>query len=71
MKDQQLKVRELVVYYESLKRELKTKPIYEFRCDERLQTKSEEFTRLACTLYGCGVVYYESLKREMLFIMNR
>ena len=28
-----------VVYYESLKRELKTKPIYEFRCDERLQTK--------------------------------
>ena len=23
-----------VVYYESLKRELKTKPIYEFRCDE-------------------------------------
>ena len=39
-----------VVYYESLKRELKTKPIYEFRCDERLQTKSEEFTRLTCTL---------------------
>jgi hypothetical protein len=41
---------EIVVYYESLKRELKTKPIYEFRCDERLQTKSEEFTRLAFTL---------------------
>ncbi len=39
-----------VVYYESLKEELKTKPIHEFRCDERLQTKSEEFTRLACTL---------------------
>ena len=40
----------IVVYYESLKREVKTKPIYEFRCDERLQTKSEEFTRLTCTL---------------------
>ena len=40
----------LVVYYESLKRELKTKPIYEFRCDERLKTKVEESTRLACTL---------------------
>ena len=39
-----------LVYYESLKRELKTRPIYEFRCDERLQTKVEEFTRLACTL---------------------
>ena len=39
-----------VVYYESLKRELKTKPICEFRCDERLQTKIEEFTRLTYTL---------------------
>ena len=39
-----------VVYYESLNRELKTKPIYEFRCNERLQTKVEEFTRLASTL---------------------
>ncbi len=27
----------LVVYYESLKRELKTKTIYGFRCDERLK----------------------------------
>ena len=26
----------VVVYYESLKRELKTKTIYEYRCDERL-----------------------------------
>ena len=38
-----------VVYYESLKRELKTKTIYEFRCDERLKTKVEESTRLTCT----------------------
>jgi len=28
-----------VVYYESIKRELKIRPIYECRCDERLKTK--------------------------------
>ena len=38
------------VYYESLKRELRTKTIYGFRCDERLKTKVEESTRLTCTL---------------------
>jgi hypothetical protein len=38
-----------VVYYESIKRELKIKPIYECRCDERLKTKTEESTRLTYT----------------------
>jgi hypothetical protein len=38
-----------VTYYESIKRELKRRPIYECRCDERLKTKAEEFTRLAYT----------------------
>jgi hypothetical protein len=37
----------LFVYYESMKRKLKIKPIYECRCNERLQTK--RFTRLAHT----------------------
>ncbi len=37
------------VYYESIKREPKIKSIYEYRCDERLQTKSKEFTRLPYT----------------------
>ena len=46
MKDKKLK---LVYYYESIKRELKTKPIYECRCDERPNLKAEESTRLACT----------------------
>ena len=32
------------VYYEWIKRELKTRPIYECRCDERLKTESEEST---------------------------
>ena len=40
----------MFVYYESLKRELKTKTIYGFRCDEKLKTKVEESTRLAYTL---------------------
>jgi hypothetical protein len=34
--------REEVVYYESIKRELKIRPIYECRCDERLQTKTKK-----------------------------
>jgi hypothetical protein len=37
------------VYYESRKQELKTRPIYECRCDERLKTKSEKSTRLGYT----------------------
>jgi hypothetical protein len=32
-----------------MKRELKIRPIYECRCDERLQTKAKEFTRLTYT----------------------
>ena len=36
-----------VVYYESIKRGLKIKPISECRCDERLKTKArQESTRL-------------------------
>ena len=46
-----------VVYYESINRELKIKPIYECRCDGRLQTK--RFTRLS---YTGLVVELEHLK---------
>jgi hypothetical protein len=38
-----------VVYYESIKRELKIRSMYECRCDERLQTKTKEFKRLTYT----------------------
>jgi hypothetical protein len=41
--------REAFVYYEYIKRELKIRCIYECRCDERLQTKTKEFTRLTHT----------------------
>ena len=36
-------------YYESIKRELKKRLTYEYRCDERLKTKTEESTRLTYT----------------------
>ena len=39
----------IVVYYETLKRVLKTKTIYGYLCDERLKTNVGESTRLACT----------------------
>ncbi len=41
------------VYYESIKRQIKIKPINECRCDERLKTKGEESTHLVYTgLFG-------------------
>jgi hypothetical protein len=39
----------IVVYYESINRELKTRPTYECRYDERLKTKPEESTSLVYT----------------------
>jgi hypothetical protein len=44
------KSKDIVVYYESIKREPKIRGIYECRCDERLQTKTKEFTRLPYTV---------------------
>ena len=54
-----------VVYYESIKRELKTKLTYECRCDERLKTQVEESTLLVSS------VLHESNEDVFLFIMNR
>ena len=56
------------VYYESIKRELKRRLIYEYRCDERLKTKSEESTRLGDT--GL-VVELEHLKSQDKDEVNR
>jgi len=47
--------RSVYVYYESIKREPKIRGIYECRCDERLQTKSKEFTRLAEHSLKCAL----------------
>jgi hypothetical protein len=40
---------EAYLYYESIKRELKTRPTNECRCDERLKTEPEKSTRLTYT----------------------
>ena len=55
----------LFVYYESIKREPKIRGIYECRCNERLQTKSKEFTRLT---YTGLVLELEHLKTETRLI---
>ena len=55
----------LVVYYESIKRKLKIKCIYECWWYARLQTKTKEFTRLA---YTGLVVELEHLKIETRLI---
>jgi hypothetical protein len=73
MKDYKLKLRNLhvsrvVVYYESIKRNLKIKCIYECRCYERLQTKTKEFTRLT---YTGLVVDLEHLKIETRLINEK
>jgi hypothetical protein len=56
------------VYYESIKRELKIRGIYECRCDERLQTKTKKFTRLP---YTGLVLEVEHLKIETRLISER
>ena len=53
------------VYYESIKGELQRRPIYECRCDERLQTKTKKFTRLP---YTGLVLELEHLKIETRLI---
>jgi hypothetical protein len=50
-----------VVYYQSKKREIQRRLIYEYRCDERLKTKKEESTRLSDT---GSVVELEHLKTK-------
>ena len=54
-----------LVCYESIKRELKRRPIYECRCDERLKTKAEGSTRLSYTGFHGGL---EHLKIETRLI---
>jgi hypothetical protein len=48
--DERLKNKKIVVYYESIKREINRRLIYECRrCDERLIVKTEGSTRLTYT----------------------
>jgi hypothetical protein len=55
----------VVVYYESIKRELQKRLIYEYRYDERLKTKKEE----SILLVDAGlVVELEHLKTKTRLI---
>jgi hypothetical protein len=49
----------ITVYYESINREIKTKPTYECRCDERLKTRVEESTRLVVVCCVCDLLPLE------------
>ena len=57
-----------IVYYETIKRELNRRLIYECRCDERLTDKVEGSTRLAYTGFGGGL---EHLKIKTRLIDER
>ncbi len=53
------------VYYESIKRELNRKLMYECRCDERLKAKAEGSTRLADTGL-CGELEHLKIKTRLI-----
>ena len=59
---------EQFLYYQVEKRELKRRPTYEYRCDERLKAKAEGSTRLAYTGLREGL---EHLKRKTRLINER
>jgi hypothetical protein len=56
----------LEVYYESIKREPKIRGINKCRCDERLQTKTKEFTRLPYKKSPC-LFFYLSKKKTRCY----
>jgi hypothetical protein len=58
----------LKVYFQTIKRELKRRHIYECRCDERLKGKDEGSTRFTYTGL-CGGL--EHLKVETMLIDER
>ena len=57
----------IIVYYSVIKRELNRRPIYEYRCDERLKVKDEGSTRLVHTFLNGGL----EQPITFLFIINR
>ncbi len=58
--DKTRNVREfLFVFYETIKRELKKRLIYEWRCDVRLNGKDERSTRLTFTVFRGGLEHLQ------------
>jgi hypothetical protein len=56
----------MFVYYESRKRELKTRPIHECRYDERLKSKDEKSTRLGYTGFLGELEHLEDNERHFV-----
>ena len=49
-----------------MKRELKTRPMYECQCDEKLKTKAEESTRLAYTGLLGELEHFDKIKTRLI-----
>jgi hypothetical protein len=56
---------EVIVYYETIKREINTRLIYECRCDERLKAKVERSTRVTYTVL-CGGQEHLKIKSRLI-----
>ena len=59
------------MYYETIKSEMKIKPISECRSDERLKTEGEESTRLSDIIGLIIRDFLWSRSQEGRFIINR
>ena len=65
-----LDIYKLVVYYASIKRELKTEPLYECRCDERLKSRVEESTVCVLDVIGAPSIFRLTRKAAALARMS-
>jgi hypothetical protein len=66
MKDEEIKLEEIFVVCDySRKLEINRKLIHECRCDERLKTKDEGFTRLTYTGL-CGELEHLKIKTRLI-----
>jgi hypothetical protein len=56
------------LYYESIKRELKTRPVNECRCDERLKVKLRNL-HVSHTL-GCAIKEWEMVRKKVTGVIG-
>ncbi len=55
-------------HYQAISRELNRRPMYEYRCDERLEDYHQEKSLIQMDVHWMWIrrVYYESMKRKLL-----
>ncbi len=66
MDEHLVELRKFVVYYETIKRDLKRRLIYECRCDERLKAKAEGSARLEYPWLRGGLEHLKKKKRLII-----